>query len=100
MTLARLLAQDGAEVDVVMTRGAQQFVGAVTFEGVTGRRVHSDLFESGEALAHIRLRAKRKSSSSRQPPPIFLRARRTDAPMIFSAQCCSQRVVPFSSCPR
>jgi len=40
---------------VVMTRGAQQFVGAVTFEGVTGRRVHDDLFESGEALAHIRL---------------------------------------------
>ena len=38
-----------------MTRGAQRFVGAVTFEGVTGRRVHSDLFESGEALSHIRL---------------------------------------------
>ena len=38
-----------------MTRGAQQFVGAVTFEGVTGRRVHTDLFESGDALAHIRL---------------------------------------------
>ena len=38
-----------------MTRGAQQFVGAVTFEGVTGRRVHGDLFESGEALSHIRL---------------------------------------------
>lgn len=55
MTLARLLAQDGAEVDVVMTRGAQQFVGAVTFEGVTGRRIHTDLFEPGEALAHIRL---------------------------------------------
>ncbi|MFI5239564.1 MAG: bifunctional phosphopantothenoylcysteine decarboxylase/phosphopantothenate--cysteine ligase CoaBC [Gemmatimonadales bacterium] len=55
VTLARLLAQEGAEVDVVMTRGAQQFVGAVTFEGVTGRRVHSDLFESGQALAHIRL---------------------------------------------
>lgn len=53
--LARLLAQDGAEVDVVMTRGAQQFVGAVTFEGVTGRRVHTDLFESGQALSHIRL---------------------------------------------
>jgi phosphopantothenoylcysteine decarboxylase / phosphopantothenate---cysteine ligase len=55
VTLARLLAQEGAEVDVVMTRGAQQFVGAVTFEGVTGRRVHSDLFEPGEALSHIRL---------------------------------------------
>ncbi|MEO8946681.1 MAG: bifunctional phosphopantothenoylcysteine decarboxylase/phosphopantothenate--cysteine ligase CoaBC [Gemmatimonadaceae bacterium] len=55
VTLARLLAQDGAEVDVVMTRGAQRFVGAITFESVTGRRVHSDLFEPGEALAHIRL---------------------------------------------
>jgi len=39
----------------VTTRGAQQFVGAVTFEAVTGRRVRSDLFEPGEALAHIRL---------------------------------------------
>ena len=55
MTLARLLAQDGAEVDVVMTRTAQQFVGAVTFESVTGRRTHADLFEPGEVLSHIRL---------------------------------------------
>ncbi|MEO7042663.1 MAG: bifunctional phosphopantothenoylcysteine decarboxylase/phosphopantothenate--cysteine ligase CoaBC [Gemmatimonadaceae bacterium] len=55
VTLARLLTQQGAEVDVVMTHGAQQFVGAVTFEGVTGRRVHSEIFESGEALSHIRL---------------------------------------------
>lgn len=55
MSLARLLAQAGAEVDVVMTHSAREFVGAVTFEGVTGRRVHTDLFESGEALAHIRL---------------------------------------------
>jgi phosphopantothenoylcysteine decarboxylase/phosphopantothenate--cysteine ligase len=38
-----------------MTRGALNFVGAATFEGVTGRRVHSDIFESGEALSHIRL---------------------------------------------
>jgi phosphopantothenoylcysteine decarboxylase/phosphopantothenate--cysteine ligase len=38
-----------------MTHGAQRFVGAVTFEAVTGRRVRSDIFESGEALAHIRL---------------------------------------------
>lgn len=38
-----------------MTRAAQQFVGGVTFEGVTGRAVHTDIFEPGEALAHIRL---------------------------------------------
>ena len=55
VSLARLLAQAGAEVDVVMTHGAREFVGAVTFESVTGRRVWTDIFEPGEALAHIRL---------------------------------------------
>jgi phosphopantothenoylcysteine decarboxylase/phosphopantothenate--cysteine ligase len=53
--LARQLTQDGAEVDVVVTRSALEFVGAVTFEAVTGRRVHSDIFERGHALDHIRL---------------------------------------------
>jgi len=55
VSLARLLTQAGAEVDVVMTHGAREFVGAVTFEGVTGRRVWTEIFEPGEALAHIRL---------------------------------------------
>jgi phosphopantothenoylcysteine decarboxylase/phosphopantothenate--cysteine ligase len=31
--LARLLAQAGAEVDVVLTSGAQEFVRPLTFEG-------------------------------------------------------------------
>jgi phosphopantothenoylcysteine decarboxylase/phosphopantothenate--cysteine ligase len=53
--LARLLAQAGAEVDVVMTRAAQEFVGAVTFQALTGRPVHSELFGSAHALDHIRL---------------------------------------------
>jgi phosphopantothenoylcysteine decarboxylase/phosphopantothenate--cysteine ligase len=53
--LARLLTQAGAEVDVVMTRAAQEFVGAITFEGVTGRRSYSEIFGSGNALDHIRL---------------------------------------------
>jgi len=55
VSLARLLAQAGAEVDVVMTHGAREFVGAITFESVTGRRVWTEIFEPGEALAHIRL---------------------------------------------
>lgn len=55
VSLARLLTQAGAEVDVVMTHGAREFVGAVTFESVTGRRVWTEIFEPGEALAHIRL---------------------------------------------
>jgi len=53
--LARLLTQAGAEVDVVMTRGALEFVGAITFEAVTGRRTYSEIFGPGNALDHIRL---------------------------------------------
>lgn len=55
MWLARLLTQAGAEVDVVMTRSAREFVGAITFEAVTGRPVHSEIFGPGHALDHIRL---------------------------------------------
>jgi phosphopantothenoylcysteine decarboxylase/phosphopantothenate--cysteine ligase len=53
--IARLLTQAGAEVDVVMTRAAQEFVGAITFEAVTGRRVYSEIFGSGNALDHIKI---------------------------------------------
>ena len=53
--LARLLAKAGAEVDVVMTRAATEFIGAVTFEALTGRPVHTGLFDPGHALDHIRL---------------------------------------------
>jgi len=50
-----LLTQAGAEVDVVMTRGAREFVGPITFEAVTGRPVHTEIFGPGHALDHIRL---------------------------------------------
>jgi phosphopantothenoylcysteine decarboxylase/phosphopantothenate--cysteine ligase len=53
--LARLLTQAGAEVDVVMTRGAREFVGTITFEAVTGRPVYTEIFGPGHALDHIRL---------------------------------------------
>jgi len=53
--LARLLTQAGAEVDVVMTRAASEFIGAVTFEALTGRPVHSALVAAGHALDHIKL---------------------------------------------
>ena len=53
--LARLLTQAGAEVDVVMTRAALEFVGAITFEAVTGRRSYSEIFGAGNALDHIKL---------------------------------------------
>ena len=53
--LARLLMKAGAEVDVIMTRAAAEFVGPITFEALTGRPVHSELFAAGGALDHIRL---------------------------------------------
>lgn len=55
VSLARLLAQAGAVVDVALSRSAREFVGAITFEAVTGRPVLRELLDEGNALAHIRL---------------------------------------------
>jgi phosphopantothenoylcysteine decarboxylase/phosphopantothenate--cysteine ligase len=54
-SLARLLTQSGAAVDVVLTRSAREFIGSVTFEALTGRPVHSVLIGDGHALDHIKL---------------------------------------------
>ena len=53
--LARLLTLAGAEVDTVMTRSATEFVGPITFEALTGRATHAELFAAGQALDHIGL---------------------------------------------
>ncbi|MDQ3995392.1 MAG: bifunctional phosphopantothenoylcysteine decarboxylase/phosphopantothenate--cysteine ligase CoaBC [Gemmatimonadota bacterium] len=53
--LARLLATAGAEVDTVLTRAAREFIGAITFEALTGRPVYTALLDEGHALDHIRL---------------------------------------------
>ena len=53
--LARELTRRGAQVDVVMSRGAGEFVGAVTFEAVTRRPVRSSLWERDRALDHLSL---------------------------------------------
>lgn len=53
--LARDLTQLGAQVDVALTRAARAFVGAITFEAVTGRPVRTDILAPGFALDHIRL---------------------------------------------
>jgi phosphopantothenoylcysteine decarboxylase/phosphopantothenate--cysteine ligase len=51
--LARLLLKAGATVDVVLTGSAERFVGSTTFEGLTGRPVHTDLWE--RPMAHLDL---------------------------------------------
>jgi phosphopantothenoylcysteine decarboxylase/phosphopantothenate--cysteine ligase len=53
--VARLLTQAGAAVDVVLTRSASEFIGAITFEALTGRPVHTALIAEGHALDHIKL---------------------------------------------
>ena len=55
--LARLFVKAGAEVQVVMTRSASEFIGAMTFQAITGRETRSDLFDSAHeaAMGHIEL---------------------------------------------
>ncbi len=53
--IARDLTRLGAVVDVVLTSAAQRFVGALSFEGVTGRPALTELFSTAGAALHIRL---------------------------------------------
>lgn len=53
--LVRRLVEAGARVDVVLTRGAAEFVRPVTFEALSGRPVLGSLWEPDRALAHVRL---------------------------------------------
>jgi phosphopantothenoylcysteine decarboxylase / phosphopantothenate---cysteine ligase len=54
-TLARRLTEAGAQVDVILTRGAAEFVRPPAFEALTGRPVLGSLWEPGGALSHVRL---------------------------------------------
>ncbi|MEO6055477.1 MAG: bifunctional phosphopantothenoylcysteine decarboxylase/phosphopantothenate--cysteine ligase CoaBC [Gemmatimonadales bacterium] len=54
-TLARRLTEAGAEVDVILTPAAAEFVRPLTFEALTGRPVLGSLWEPGGALSHVRL---------------------------------------------
>lgn len=55
--LARLLVKAGAEVDVVLTAAGSRFVGAVTFQALTGRPVWQSLWDErmDNGMAHIDL---------------------------------------------
>jgi phosphopantothenoylcysteine decarboxylase/phosphopantothenate--cysteine ligase len=55
--LVRRLREQGAEVQVVMTEGAQHFVGAATFQALSGRPVRTDLWDAAAeaAMGHIEL---------------------------------------------
>jgi phosphopantothenoylcysteine decarboxylase/phosphopantothenate--cysteine ligase len=51
--VARLLQDNGATVQVVMTRAAQEFVRPLTFAALTGQKVITDLFRQGEGDPNV-----------------------------------------------
>ncbi len=55
--LVRRLRERGAEVQVVMTAAAQEFVTSATFQAVSGRPVRTDLWDAAAeaAMGHIEL---------------------------------------------
>lgn len=55
--LVRLLVKAGAEVDVALSAAGAQFVGAATFQALTGRRVWQTLWDErmDNGMAHIDL---------------------------------------------
>ena len=55
--LCRLLTGAGADVRVVMTEGAQEFITALTLQSLSGHRVHLDLLDADAeaAMGHIEL---------------------------------------------
>ena len=53
--LASKLTQEGAQVDVILTQGASNFITPLTFRSLTHRPVITDLFDvqSEQAMAHV-----------------------------------------------
>lgn len=58
--LTSLLIKQHADVHVIMTAGAMEFMSPLTFEALTGNRVHTDIFDrdSGTEIPHISLSGK------------------------------------------
>jgi phosphopantothenoylcysteine decarboxylase/phosphopantothenate--cysteine ligase len=53
--LCSALVQRGDEVDVVMTDGAEHFIGALTFSALTHKPVYTSLWDAPETIPHIAL---------------------------------------------
>src|SRR5947208_9799521 len=51
--LARLLMQQGHEVQAAMTAAAEEFIRPLTFAALTGRKVLTDLFAIESAIEHV-----------------------------------------------
>lgn len=54
-TVVRQLTEAGHEVRVIPTESALKFVGAATFEALSGHRVQTGVFENVDEVPHVRL---------------------------------------------
>ncbi|MBO0865024.1 MAG: bifunctional phosphopantothenoylcysteine decarboxylase/phosphopantothenate--cysteine ligase CoaBC [Mycobacterium sp.] len=54
-TVVRQLAEAGHEVRVIPTQSALRFVGAATFEALSGQPVHTGVFQDVPEVPHVRL---------------------------------------------
>lgn len=54
-TVVRQLAEAGHSVRVVPTESALKFVGAATFEALSGHPVHTGVFENVDEVPHVRI---------------------------------------------
>jgi phosphopantothenoylcysteine decarboxylase/phosphopantothenate--cysteine ligase len=54
-TVVRQLTEAGHEVRVIPTESALRFVGAATFEALSGQPVHTSVFEDVPAVPHVHL---------------------------------------------
>ena len=66
--LASKLTQAGAQVDVILTSGAEKFVTTLTFQSVTGRAAFtdSDLYGGEAHILHVGL-----AQSADLPQPLY-----------------------------
>ena len=55
LDLVRLLVKEGAEVRVVMSANAAQFVTPLTFEAISGFPVYYSIFDAQNSMEHIRV---------------------------------------------
>ena len=102
--LCSKLRQAGAEVEVVMTPAATQFVTPLTFQSLTGRAVVVDMFRADEAEAHVEVARRADAfviapatadclanlAHGQTPDMVTLTALATTAPMLLAPAMDSQ----------
>ena len=82
-TVVRQLTEAGHSVRVIPTESALRFVGAATFEALSGQPVHTGVFAGRARGAARAARPSRPTwSSSRRPPPTCWPAPSPAAPTI------------------